>query len=335
MRRTLIIPATIALLTGMSAVAQENNTSSAEINASAAVTATENEDELEELKVDELNEVQLQALEKPKAYKENAEKVIADVTSDSKEAAPEAEATAEADMTMAPQSEETMSTAELNSEEMDSETSEVFASDEVKTPASEMIESDTAMTADVETPVVDMDADATMTADAEMEEDMTAVGGPEYDSEVDAMSDLAMKGTIVELAAEDPRFTTLVALVQQAGLADALSADGELTVFAPTNAAFDKLDAETLAKLKSGEANDKLAMILKAHVVEGEIMSGDIAEGDTTVTTLANTNLVVEKEGDSVKADQSAVIGADIVASNGVIHAVDTVIIPEEKTEQQ
>ena len=110
---------------------------------------------------------------------------------------------------------------------------------------------------------------------------------------------------------------------------------GRTTVFAPTNAAFDKLDPETLAKLKSGEANDKLAMILKAHVVEGEIMSGDIAEGDTTVTTLANTNLVVEKEGDSVKADQSAVIGADIVASNGVIHAVDTVIIPEDEPEQQ
>ena len=334
MRRTLIIPASIALLTGMSAMAQEDNTSGAEINASAAVTATENEESLDDLKVDELNDVQLQALEKPKAYKENAEKVIADVTDDSKDAATEPEMTAEADMTVTTQSEEEMASADVNSEEMDSETSEVFASDEVDTPTSEMIESDTAMTADAETPVVDMDADATMTADAEVEADMTAVGGPEYESELDAMSDTAMKGTITELAAQDPRFTTLVALVQQAGLADALNADGEMTVFAPTNAAFDKLDPETLAKLKSGEANDKLAMILKAHVVEGELMSSDIAEGDTTVTTLANTDLVVEKEGDSVKADQSAVIGADIVASNGVIHAVDTVIIPEDETEQ-
>ncbi|OUS44671.1 beta-Ig-H3/Fasciclin [Ostreococcus tauri] len=141
-----------------------------------------------------------------------------------------------------------------------------------------------------------------------------------------------MKGTISDIASEDPRFTTLVALVEQAGLTGELDSDTKYTVFAPTNAAFEKLDPELVSKLKSGEANDKLTAILKAHVVEGETLSSDIANGEMNVATLAGSDVAVTKTDDSVMIDNATVVAADIQASNGVIHAVDTVIMPDDES---
>ena len=152
-------------------------------------------------------------------------------------------------------------------------------------------------------------------------------------SEVDAMSNSDTSGTIADVAMGDPRFSTLVTLLEQADIADTLSGDGPYTVFAPTNDAFARLDPELVAQLTSGEANDDLATLLKRHVVAGTYTAADITEGTTDLMTLADTNLEIERVGDMVTADHVDVISADIAASNGVIHAIDMVIIPMVEVE--
>ena len=229
---------------------------------------------------------------------------------------------AETDMETGLDTQETYDPAITNPEQMD-------PAGDVKTP-----DWDETQSADL---TVDGSVDADMNDTTTAEADITAdtemgVGGPDYASETDAMADLAMQGTIADLAAEDPRFTTFVALVEQAGLTDKLDGDAEYTVFAPTNAAFEKLDPELVTKLKSGEANDKLTSILKAHIVEGETLSSNIADGEMSVATLADADISVNKSGDSVTIGNATVVAADIDASNGVIHAVDTVIMPDDES---
>ncbi len=132
---------------------------------------------------------------------------------------------------------------------------------------------------------------------------------------------------IVDTAAANQQFETLVAAIKAAGLVDTLKGDGPYTVFAPTNEAFAKLPAGTLEDLLKPENKDKLVAILTYHVVPGKIMSGDIAGKKTMVGTVEGSKLNVDATN-GVKVDEATVISADIETSNGVIHVIDTVVLP-------
>jgi uncharacterized surface protein with fasciclin (FAS1) repeats len=133
-------------------------------------------------------------------------------------------------------------------------------------------------------------------------------------------------GTIVDIAAGNPDFSTLVDLVGKAGLAEALSGEGPFTVFAPTNEAFAKVDAATLEAL-AADPTGALADVLKLHVVSGKIMAADaVAAAGTSIETLGGGKLKVEVNGGEVTVGGAKVVTTDIVASNGVIHVLDSVI---------
>jgi uncharacterized surface protein with fasciclin (FAS1) repeats len=172
---------------------------------------------------------------------------------------------------------------------------------------------------------------------------------PATDTEVvqeDAMASDSMvaadatgEKNIVALAQSNPQASTLVTAVTAAGLGETLSGTGPFTVFAPSNAAFAKLDKATLDGLLKPESKDKLAALLKYHVVAGNVKSGDLAKliadgkGTATVKTLNGASLKASMDGDKIvltdaKGGKSTVTGADMVASNGTIHLVDTVVMP-------
>jgi uncharacterized surface protein with fasciclin (FAS1) repeats len=135
--------------------------------------------------------------------------------------------------------------------------------------------------------------------------------------------------TAVEIAARDDRFTTLVELVGIAGLEEALSLDGPYTVFAPTNEAFAALPEATLAHLKSEAGKAELVEILQAHVVEGTVMAGEVPMTGQTVETIGDRSLNVTGSIDgSLNVQGSNTIGEGVSASNGVVYAVDAVILP-------
>jgi uncharacterized surface protein with fasciclin (FAS1) repeats len=137
--------------------------------------------------------------------------------------------------------------------------------------------------------------------------------------------------TIVEIAAGNPDFSTLVSAVEAAGLAETLSGEGPFTVFAPTNAAFESLPAGTLDTLLKPANKQQLADILTYHVVPGTVMAEDVVPGDVTTVNGATFEVAAENgvvtitdgEGGTAK-----VVTTDIVASNGVIHVIDAVLIP-------
>jgi uncharacterized surface protein with fasciclin (FAS1) repeats len=133
-------------------------------------------------------------------------------------------------------------------------------------------------------------------------------------------------GTIVDVAAGNPDFSTLVAAVKAAGLVDTLNGTGPFTVFAPTNAAFAKLPAGTVESLLLPENKDKLTAILTYHVVPGAVKAADVA-GLTQATTV-NGKVAKIDTSMGVKIGDANVVSTDILASNGVIHVIDTVLIP-------
>jgi transforming growth factor-beta-induced protein len=132
--------------------------------------------------------------------------------------------------------------------------------------------------------------------------------------------------TIVDIAVANGNFTTLVAALEAAGLADTLAGPGPYTVFAPTDEAFDNLTPETVSTLLADPQGD-LTEILLYHVAEGKLMASDVA-GMTSIETLQGSMLPVEVNGTTVMVDNATVIQADIEASNGVIHVIDAVMIP-------
>ncbi len=135
-------------------------------------------------------------------------------------------------------------------------------------------------------------------------------------------------GTVVEVASGNPDFTTLVAAVEAAGLAETLNAAGPYTVFAPTNEAFEALPAGTVEKLLKPANKEALTKILTYHVVAGEeIMSSDITAGK--VATVEGEKIDITTDG-GVKVNGITVVTADVEASNGVIHAIDGVLIPPD-----
>ena len=132
---------------------------------------------------------------------------------------------------------------------------------------------------------------------------------------------------IVEVAVGAGTFKTLVAAVQAAGLAETLQGPGPFTVFAPTDAAFAKLPAGTVEALLADKA--KLASILTYHVVAGKVMAADIvkAKGATPKTVNGQSVKIVVRDG-KVFVNGAQVVTADVAASNGVIHIIDTVLLP-------
>ncbi|RZM81803.1 fasciclin domain-containing protein [Leptolyngbya iicbica] len=132
-------------------------------------------------------------------------------------------------------------------------------------------------------------------------------------------------GDIVEVASDNPDFSTLVEAVQAAELVSTLQGPGPFTVFAPTNDAFDELPDGVLDALLMPENQDLLVDVLTYHVVPGEVMSGDLSTGG--VETL-NGGVAVAVSPEGVVVNNASVIQADVPASNGVIHAINRVLIP-------
>ena len=132
---------------------------------------------------------------------------------------------------------------------------------------------------------------------------------------------------IVDTALNAGSFTTLAAALEAAGLIDALKGDGPFTVFAPTDDAFAALPAGTVEMLLMPENKDKLVDILTYHVLAGQVMAADIAGKVTTVEMLNGDKATVDAEN-GVKINEANVVTADVIASNGVIHVIDAVIIP-------
>ena len=145
-----------------------------------------------------------------------------------------------------------------------------------------------------------------------------------------ATSSMAFAGghskDIVDTAVEAGSFTTLVAAVQAAGLVDTLKGDGPFTVFAPTDEAFAALPEGTVANLLLPENKDQLIAILTYHVVAGKVMSGDLTNGMTAATVQGGDVTIMTENG--VTVNGANVVSADIEASNGVIHVIDAVILP-------
>jgi len=136
------------------------------------------------------------------------------------------------------------------------------------------------------------------------------------------------KPDIVDIAAANPDFSTLVAAVTAAGLVDTLKSAGPFTVFAPTNEAFAKLPAGTVEDLLKPENKAKLVAILTYHVVPGAVMSASLAGQKMDVATVQGSTVHINGRN-GVKVNSATVTTADIVASNGVIHVIDTVLIPK------
>jgi uncharacterized surface protein with fasciclin (FAS1) repeats len=129
---------------------------------------------------------------------------------------------------------------------------------------------------------------------------------------------------IVDIAASAGSFNTLVTAVKAAGLVDVLKGDGPFTVFAPNDEAFAKIPAEQLNALL--EDKEALTAVLTYHVVPGKVMAADVVKLDSAKTVQGQSVRIDTSAG--VKVDQANVISTDIIASNGVIHVIDSVILP-------
>ena len=150
---------------------------------------------------------------------------------------------------------------------------------------------------------------------------------PAAASSTPASSAPAAAGTIVDVAAANPDFTTLVAAVKAAGLAETLSGPGPFTVFAPTNEAFAKLPAGLVDKLLLPANKDVLAKILTYHVVASKVMAADVKPGKVAIVEGGEITL---DTANGVTVNGAKVTAADVAASNGVIHVIDTVLVPAD-----
>jgi uncharacterized surface protein with fasciclin (FAS1) repeats len=137
----------------------------------------------------------------------------------------------------------------------------------------------------------------------------------------------AQTADIVDTAVGAGSFTTLVAAVQAAGLVDTLKGPGPFTVFAPTDAAFAALPAGTVEDLLKPENKEKLVAVLTYHVIPGKVMSTDLSEG-LKAATVQGQEVTITLDG-GAKVDGAVISTADIEASNGVIHVIDSVILPK------
>ncbi len=166
--------------------------------------------------------------------------------------------------------------------------------------------------------VMSMQGDSTMVKTEETKPTATAMA---TDQKVKASN------TIVDVAVEAGTFKTLIAAVNAAGLAETLSGTGPFTVFAPTDAAFAKLPAGTVDALLKDKA--KLTQILTYHVVSGNVMAKDVM-GMTSAKTVEGSMVAIKVVNGTVMINDATVTATDINASNGVIHVIDTVLLPKE-----
>ncbi|HHF2857886.1 fasciclin domain-containing protein [Vibrio diabolicus] len=137
-----------------------------------------------------------------------------------------------------------------------------------------------------------------------------------------------MKADIVDVATENGSFNTLVAAVKAADLVDTLKGEGPFTVFAPTDDAFAKLPDGTVDMLLMPENKDKLVSILTYHVVPGKVMAADVVKLDKAAT-VQGQDVMIKTMGDKVMVNDANVMATDVKAKNGVIHVIDTVIMPK------
>lgn len=137
-----------------------------------------------------------------------------------------------------------------------------------------------------------------------------------------------MPRDIVDTAVSAGSFNTLVAAVKAAGLVETLKGDGPFTVFAPTDEAFAKLPKGTLESLLKPENKDKLAAILNYHVVAGKVLAADVVKINSA-KTVNGQSVKVSTKGDAVMVDEAKVLKADVLGANGVIHVIDSVMLPK------
>jgi len=144
-----------------------------------------------------------------------------------------------------------------------------------------------------------------------------------------AFSDMhSDKKDIVDTAVAAGSFGTLATALTAAGLVDTLKSEGPFTVFAPTDAAFAKLPAGTVESLLKPENKAQLTAILTYHVVSGKVMAADVVKL-TSATTVNGADVAIKVTDGTVSVNDATVTATDIAASNGVIHVIDTVLIPE------
>ena len=144
----------------------------------------------------------------------------------------------------------------------------------------------------------------------------------------EAKSGKATKADIVDTAVKAGSFKTLAAALKAAGLVNTLKGKGPFTVFAPTDKAFDKLPAGTVETLLKPENKEKLVAILTYHVIAGKVNSADVVKLKSAKTVQGQTVVIDAKDG--VKINDAKVVKADIDCGNGVIHVIDTVLLPKE-----
>jgi len=145
-----------------------------------------------------------------------------------------------------------------------------------------------------------------------------------------ALSSVAIKAQdLADAAAATGQFETMIAAVKGAGMGNILKGEGPYTIFAPTDAAFAELPAGTMENLMRPENKDKLARFVSYYMVPGKVTSDDMRNKQMTAKTLGRDKLDINSLNGGVRVDKAMVVGKDIEASNGVIHAVDTVVIPE------
>lgn len=142
---------------------------------------------------------------------------------------------------------------------------------------------------------------------------------------MDASKDASSAADIVDTAVAAGNFQTLVSAVEEAGLVDTLKGEGPFTVFAPTDEAFAKIPQDQLESLLANKT--QLTAVLTYHVIAGKVMSTDLTD-DMAVATVQGENVTINLDEGSVMVNDAKVVQADIECSNGVVHAIDTVLMP-------
>ena len=211
---------------------------------------------------------------------------------------------------------------------------------EVPTEAATMAvttEATTEMTGTVEatpemTGTMEATGEATMEATGEATMEATSMATTEAMTVTGMMTSTSMTTAtknIVETAMDTGEFMSLTAALKSAGLVETLKGKGPFTVFAPTDKAFAKLDSSTIDMLMNPANRAELTKILTYHVVKGSVMAADVA-GMTTADTLEGSPITITVSGGEVKINNATIVMTDIVASNGVIHVIDTVLMPPD-----
>ena len=158
-----------------------------------------------------------------------------------------------------------------------------------------------------------------------------AIGGPYYASEADAAADAELEPSVIEIAMTDPRFSTFVSLIEEAGLTEELIESEPFTLFAPTNEAFRTLDPAMLDSLKLGSDPDLRDHILRAHMVPGVIFAADVPTTATPLITVDGSLITIRRDdAEGIIVGSAIVQFPDITASNGIMHGIDHVILPDD-----